>query len=336
MEVFNIKGIFVKDILSELAAQFQTSLAESLSEYKLELPESLGEGFIQGINFPNGVGLLQFKGKFKKQIVFNFTSKKVHPLKFFYCLEGSLIHSIKPDGERRKIQQYQSAIISSYYHFGHIYKFPVDEYFNFQVVEIDRKAFREHINYKLEEIPYYFYKLFADVEGVQEVFYKSNYTLHLAQVIKEIEEFNKDNLVRVNFLGAKALEALSLMLTQYEDNLKEDKQQHILRKSEFEIVNYVENYIDQHLMNIETIDEISKKFGLSKQKLQQGFQLKHQQTINEYIKNKRLELALKLLDEGEKNISEIVYEIGLSSRSYFSKIFKEKYKIAPSTYLNSK
>ncbi|MFC0521267.1 helix-turn-helix domain-containing protein [Mesonia maritima] len=81
---------------------------------------------------------------------------------------------------------------------------------------------------------------------------------------------------------------------------------------------------------------MSKKFGLSKQKLQQGFQLKHQHTINEYIKSKRLELALKLLDEGEKNISEIVYEIGLSSRSYFSKIFKEKYKIAPSTYLSSK
>ncbi|WP_121666584.1 helix-turn-helix domain-containing protein [Mesonia aquimarina] len=336
MIVFTIEGISVSEILSELSVQFQTSLTEHLSEYKLDIPQHLGEGFIQGINFPNGVGLLEFKGKFIKQVVLNFTSKKVHPLKFIYCQEGSLIHSIKPDSERRKIQKYQSAIISTYYHYGHIYKFPTNEAFNFQVVEIDRKAFKEHINYKLEEIPYYFYKIFADVEGIREVFYRSNYSLHLAQVIKDIQEFEKDNLIRVNFLGAKALEALSLMLAQYEDDIKQDKKQNILRKSEFEVVNDVEDYINDHLMNIDTIDEISKKFGLNKQKLQQGFQLKHQQSINEYIKNQRLELSLKLLDKGEKNISEIVYEIGLSSRSYFSKIFKEKYKIAPSSYLNSK
>lgn len=32
------------------------------------------------------------------------------------------------------------------------------------------------------------------------------------------------------------------------------------------------------------------------------------------------------------NISEIVYSIGLTSRSYFSKIFKEKYNCSPKYY----
>jgi len=30
-----------------------------------------------------------------------------------------------------------------------------------------------------------------------------------------------------------------------------------------------------------------------------------------------------------------VYAVGLSSRSYFSKIFKERFKISPSAYLKS-
>ena len=62
--------------------------------------------------------------------------------------------------------QYQSAIIASYYDYVHIYKFPENECFNFQIIEIDRKKFKKHIDYQLEEIPYHFYKLFADVEGV--------------------------------------------------------------------------------------------------------------------------------------------------------------------------
>ncbi|MDX1471934.1 MAG: AraC family transcriptional regulator, partial [Flavobacteriaceae bacterium] len=33
------------------------------------------------------------------------------------------------------------------------------------------------------------------------------------------------------------------------------------------------------------------------------------------------------------NISEVVYMIGYSSRSYFSKIFKNKYGISPSKYV---
>jgi AraC-like DNA-binding protein len=36
-----------------------------------------------------------------------------------------------------------------------------------------------------------------------------------------------------------------------------------------------------------------------------------------------------MLKNTDLNISQIVYSIGFSSRSYFSKIFKEKYDISP-------
>ena len=38
------------------------------------------------------------------------------------------------------------------------------------------------------------------------------------------------------------------------------------------------------------------------------------------------------MNDSDLNISEIVYTIGFSSRSYFSKIFKEKYNISPNEY----
>ncbi len=332
MKVYNLEGITVKDILEELSQQMETSLKENFTEYTLKIPEELGEGEIQGINFPNGVGLLKFKGKFKKQVVLHLKSSDVHPLKFIYGVKGELTHSIKPDGERKFIQELQSAIVATYFNYGHIYKFPVNEEFYFQSVEIDRKKFRKHIDYQLEDMPYYFYKIFADVEGVQPLFYKSNYSLKIAQLIEEMETFAKEGLIRVNYLGAKALEILALMLSQFEDDQKDNQDQRILRKSEIKTIAEIAEFINKNYAQFENIDKLAQEFGLSKGKIQQGFQSAYQQTINEYLVRIRLEKALELLNEGEKNISEIVYEIGLSSRSYFSKIFKERFKITPSDY----
>ncbi|MDX1318460.1 MAG: AraC family transcriptional regulator, partial [Xanthomarina gelatinilytica] len=39
-----------------------------------------------------------------------------------------------------------------------------------------------------------------------------------------------------------------------------------------------------------------------------------------------------LIKNTDMNISEVVYTIGLTSRSYFSKIFKEKYNCSPKDY----
>jgi len=50
------------------------------------------------------------------------------------------------------------------------------------------------------------------------------------------------------------------------------------------------------------------------------------------IRNIRLKKAAVLLKEGELNITQISYEVGISSISYFAKAFKEKYGISPSDY----
>ena len=50
----------------------------------------------------------------------------------------------------------------------------------------------------------------------------------------------------------------------------------------------------------------------------------------------KLEAAKIMLMESEKNISEIVTAIGLNNRSYFSKIFKEKYGVSPKFFLKSR
>ncbi|GAA0872142.1 hypothetical protein GCM10009117_12890 [Gangjinia marincola] len=58
----------------------------------------------------------------------------------------------------------------------------------------------------------------------------------------------------------------------------------------------------------------------------------HNRTVADYVRNVRLDKAEELMRTTDLNISEIVYSVGLTSRSYFCKIFKQKYKCSPKQY----
>ena len=54
---------------------------------------------------------------------------------------------------------------------------------------------------------------------------------------------------------------------------------------------------------------------------------------NGFIKAYRLNKAHELLDKQASNISEVAYQTGFSSPTFFSKCFQERYGILPSTYI---
>lgn len=56
-------------------------------------------------------------------------------------------------------------------------------------------------------------------------------------------------------------------------------------------------------------------------------------TPNEYMRIARMKKAVELLNEGNYNISEITYMVGMKNPYYFSKCFKEQFGEPPSTFL---
>lgn len=57
-------------------------------------------------------------------------------------------------------------------------------------------------------------------------------------------------------------------------------------------------------------------------------------TPAEYFKNYKLNRAAALLKEGKYNISEVTYMTGFSSLAHFSKVFKRKFGMNPSQFMN--
>lgn len=103
---------------------------------------------------------------------------------------------------------------------------------------------------------------------------------------------------------------------------------------EGELEHRFQNEKESHLINQYQNAIVASKGhnGHILKKLQYGFHNLYGLSVNNYVKKIRLQIAMELLKNSDLSISEIVYKIGLSSRSYFSKIFKEKYGITPSYY----
>jgi AraC-like DNA-binding protein len=101
-------------------------------------------------------------------------------------------------------------------------------------------------------------------------------------------------------------------------------------------LNILMDFTEQTWRNTELkVDDFSKPLGLSKSQLYRKMTWLFGKSPNTFIKEYRLSRALKLLTRQTENISEIAYETGFSSPSYFSKCFQKKFDFLPSDYLQT-
>ncbi len=324
-----IKGNTAKNFIQSLADNFNTASQEAYGEYSVQLPKNIGEGIITGINFPSGVGLFRFEVKFKSPQVLDFCTPSVPPFKFLYILEGELLHQFKEEDLTHEIGKNQSVILGANFESGNKIYFQENTSYSLIMLDVDRKKFVEQLTFPLKEMEEVYYKIFSDTQANRKLYHHSQYSLKMAHLVSELKTFQHKGLEKTSFQGAKALELLTYMLMLYRDDNKNEELQNIIRPADLDKINNVVLTIDKNLSILGTISALAQEEKISEVKLQEGFQLLFNCSVNEYIIRKRLETAMQLLLKTDKTISEIVYDIGWNSRSHFSKIFKDKYGLTP-------
>lgn len=100
------------------------------------------------------------------------------------------------------------------------------------------------------------------------------------------------------------------------------------------IVTNVKKYINQHVTQRLTLNEVAAVFGISPNYLSQLFGRYSDVGFSEYINNCRIAEAKRLLDEGGLKVYEVAEMLGYESSFYFSKVFKKVEGISPSDYQN--
>lgn len=105
---------------------------------------------------------------------------------------------------------------------------------------------------------------------------------------------------------------------------------HSLRKGRQERVHHVRHLLDSNLDKPLSLAEIARRVGSNETTLRLDFKAVMGTTIFAYVRDRRLDLARKLVRDGELPLASIAYITGYASPANFSTAYRKRFGIAPS------
>ncbi len=96
----------------------------------------------------------------------------------------------------------------------------------------------------------------------------------------------------------------------------------------------VEKVLNTHISKPNfSAQEFSKLMAMSRMQLHRKLMALTGLSTSQFIRSQRLKIAVNLLQESDLSVSEVAYQVGFNSVSYFIKCFKETYNTTPNSYI---
>lgn len=92
-------------------------------------------------------------------------------------------------------------------------------------------------------------------------------------------------------------------------------------------------YIKEHITEDLALETVAKAMSMSPIHFHNTFKTAVGKTLREYIEEQRIKKATNLLLTTNHTLTQIAFECGFSSQSYFSYVFKRKMKVTPREYV---
>ncbi|GAA4271206.1 two-component regulator propeller domain-containing protein [Aquimarina gracilis] len=97
-----------------------------------------------------------------------------------------------------------------------------------------------------------------------------------------------------------------------------------------EFIEKVLKYINESLSDPDlSVEILASQLHLSRSQFYRKIKTLTGQTANQFLRNIRLQRAKQILEKGYDNISDVCYQVGFSSPSYFTKCFKNHFGVLP-------
>lgn len=147
-----------------------------------------------------------------------------------------------------------------------------------------------------------------------------------------IKPFNIEKLrIRVE----KLIQLRQHLQDRFEKTFKFQSKEIKVSSVEHQFLNRLQDVLDTHItepnFNAETF---SKKMLMNRMQLHRKLKALTNLTTSQFLRSHRLKLAIKLLKKSDFTITEIAYQVGFNTPSYFIKSFKEVYNCTPNEYIS--
>ena len=123
-----------------------------------------------------------------------------------------------------------------------------------------------------------------------------------------------------------------MLRSVFASDKQEAEEEEKLNAADKSFVGRLRSAIQQNLGDSDfSVERLGEEIGLSRVQLYRKVKALTGQTPVELLRKARLTKARQLLEKTEKSVSEIAYEVGFTSPSYFNKCFKDEFDINPSS-----
>ena len=117
-------------------------------------------------------------------------------------------------------------------------------------------------------------------------------------------------------------------------SVKLDSQKVGINKTEKLFLEKVEKILEENITNSEfKVEDLGNELGYSRMQLYRKLKSIRGLSANEFIREYRIKKAAVYLRETDMKIFEILYEIGISNHSYFTKCFKQYFNKSPREFI---
>ena len=148
------------------------------------------------------------------------------------------------------------------------------------------------------------------------------------EIFEKLISFYDTGLDRDNIIMQSLILELIYLISGAENKIGAEK----IKKNNEDAINKVIKYIDENLTSRLDLATLSEYASFSPIHFHNCFKASTGMTLREYGEDRRIRKAVNLLVGTYLTLSEIAYECGFSSQSYFSFAFKKKMNATPREY----
>ncbi len=324
-------------VIKSIADQLNVDIIYSpKSVGKINLPEKVGKGWLQQINYRGGISVIEVNVFLKEEINLNYIQGHLHPLKILLNKKGRVKHQFHDKNEPEYLKELGSVALASVAEQYHTIFLPKNQQVSLISIRINRKKFEKYIEEFTETMDINIAALLRDVNGINPYFFETYYDYQTSQILEKYFDLEHDTVVENLHLLGLTYQLISIQFNRIKsDNLLSIDEKKKVRSYSEKIIEAA-NSIKSNITEFTTVIELANKVNLNTKKLQLGFNEMFGMSVLEYVTDYRLKKVKSMLSETDLTISEICYRLGINSPSYMSKIFKEKFGISPKDYRKAK